>query len=221
MYAFQKEKAVVTATEPRQPFTKKLVLNLEIPGGYQSLIDSLSMAFTKPISSFNVDSLQLVDSNGKSMNFQYSFDASRKILKLAVEWKPGANYKLCVNKGAFRDSSENALERNDTITFATRPLTYYGRMALRFPGFQKEKNQVLQLLEKGKIRFSFPLLSANLKKDLIPPGEYSMRILLDQNGNGTWDPGDFSRKIQPEKCLQIAEKLIIRSDWDNERDISF
>jgi len=221
LFAYQKEKLAATPLEQNKSATTKLTLYPDLPSGYQSLIDSLKFSFSRPIARFNPDSIQLLDSVGKKVDFKDQFDASRKTLKLAIDWKPGVNYKLIINKGAFSDSSGNELSRNDTIAFSTRANSFYGRMALRFPGYQKEKNQVLQLLDKGQVRFSFILSSSNLKRDLIPPGEYSMRILLDQNGNGIWDPGDFSKKRQPERCLQITEKLIIRSDWDNERDISF
>ena len=31
----------------------------------------------------------------------------------------------------------------------------------------------------------------------MEPGEYQIRILYDTNKNGKWDPGDYSKKLQP------------------------
>jgi hypothetical protein len=43
--------------------------------------------------------------------------------------------------------------------------------------------------------------------------------LFDSNNNGKWDTGDYSKKLQPEKAITLKEKLAIRANWDNERDI--
>ena len=53
----------------------------------------------------------------------------------------------------------------------------------------------------------------------MPPGEYEIRILFDDNNNGKWDHGDYSKKLQPEKAITISQKLGVRANWDNERDI--
>jgi hypothetical protein len=44
---------------------------------------------------------------------------------------------------------------------------------------------------------------------------------LDNNNNGTWDTGNYLLKKQPEQAITIPQKLTVRADWDNERDISF
>ena len=56
-------------------------------------------------------------------------------------------------------------------------------------------------------------------KKFVNPGEYKLRILFDDNRNGIWDPGDYSKKLQPEKVITLKEKLGVRGNWDNERDI--
>lgn len=223
LYAFQKEKVMppAPASAVKQAAAKKLMVYPDLMGGQQSLIDSLKLGFSNPIVYYQKDSLMLTDSNKNVVSFKDVFDSTRRRLHLAVDWKPAMKYKLIIYKGALKDSAGNELTRNDTIDFMSRSANYYGRIALRFPNYVKEMNPVLQMSEADQIKFSFPLTSSMLKKDLIPPGEYSLRILLDQNGNGQWDPGDYKTKKQPERCLPISQKLTIRSDWDNERDISY
>ncbi len=53
---------------------------------------------------------------------------------------------------------------------------------------------------------------------LFMPGEYEVRILYDTNQNGVWDPGDFSKHLQPEIVVPIKRKINVKSDWDNEVD---
>ena len=54
----------------------------------------------------------------------------------------------------------------------------------------------------------------------MTPAEYEVRILYDDNNNGQWDPGNYDKKIQPEKGLVLPQKISIKADWENERDIA-
>jgi hypothetical protein len=51
---------------------------------------------------------------------------------------------------------------------------------------------------------------------LFPPGEYEIRILMDTNGNGKWDTGNYWKKLQPEKVITRKQRMQIRANWDNE-----
>jgi len=56
---------------------------------------------------------------------------------------------------------------------------------------------------------------------LFEPGEYSLRIVLDENKNGIWDTGKFLReKRQPERIIFIERKVNVKANWDNEIDIT-
>jgi hypothetical protein len=51
---------------------------------------------------------------------------------------------------------------------------------------------------------------------LFPPGEYEIRVLMDTNGNGKWDTGNYWKKLQPEKVITRKQRMQIRANWDNE-----
>jgi hypothetical protein len=44
-------------------------------------------------------------------------------------------------------------------------------------------------------------------------------VLYDINNNGQWDPGNYTQKLQPEITLSVSQKIAIKADWENERDI--
>jgi hypothetical protein len=43
--------------------------------------------------------------------------------------------------------------------------------------------------------------------------------LYDNNKNGIWDAGNFGKKLQPERVYLVAQKLSIKANWENEREI--
>ena len=55
----------------------------------------------------------------------------------------------------------------------------------------------------------------------VKPGTYYMRLIIDENGNGKWDTGDFEKGIQPERVSYYHHSLDLRAlfeysqdDWD-------
>jgi hypothetical protein len=66
---------------------------------------------------------------------------------------------------------------------------------------------------------SYPLKSSQWSIKLFNPGDYEVRILEDANQNGIWDTGSYELKRQPEKVYTIPQKINIKANWDNERDI--
>jgi hypothetical protein len=66
---------------------------------------------------------------------------------------------------------------------------------------------------------SYALTIPTWSAALFEPGEYELRILYDDNQNTLWDAGNYAKKLQPEKVYSISQKLNIRANWENERDI--
>jgi hypothetical protein len=115
----------------------------------------------------------------------------------------------------------NRLLKDDTIRFKSRRESDYGRVLLRFNPSSSDIPRVLQMLRGEEIVYSFPIIGGTFSSKRILPGEYSLRILFDANNNGVWDPGHLSRGKQPEQARTIQQRLSVRADWDNERDISY
>ncbi len=59
-----------------------------------------------------------------------------------------------------------------------------------------------------------------LSFNALKPGNYSLEIVLDLNGNKRWDTGNYSEKLQPEPLFrqQIQQ---IRANWDLEIDVNW
>ncbi|MCC5917066.1 MAG: Ig-like domain-containing protein [Cryomorphaceae bacterium] len=55
--------------------------------------------------------------------------------------------------------------------------------------------------------FNFPYLK---------PGTYSMEAIVDWNGNGRWDPGNFLRNRLPEPMISNSKTVEIKANWDLE-----
>ncbi|MEP6597653.1 MAG: hypothetical protein ABJA71_16985, partial [Ginsengibacter sp.] len=83
----------------------------------------------------------------------------------------------------------------------------------------KYQHPVLQFVSNNEVVNSYPLTSAQWSVKLFNPGEYELKILEDLNQNGLWDPGKYQLKQQPEKVHSIPQKISIRANWENDKDI--
>jgi hypothetical protein len=76
---------------------------------------------------------------------------------------------------------------------------------------------VLQFVQNDKVVFAVPIKSGRYLQKLFLPGDYDLRILYDRNNNGKWDPGNFfEERIQPEIAKPLAEKIVVKPDYENE-----
>jgi hypothetical protein len=96
-------------------------------------------------------------------------------------------------------------------------LADYGSIKIRFLHFPPGKKLMLLVLRGEDIKLSAPLTSAAFTTKLFLPGEYELRLLVDENNNGQWDTGSFfTKRQQPEKVWLIEKKLNVKANWDND-----
>ena len=113
----------------------------------------------------------------------------------------------------------NELIKTDTIRFKAKKAGEYGSLLLRFTNYDAAKNPVLQFIKGDEIVKSVPITSNVWSDKIVEPGEYELRVLYDDNNNGKWDPGNYLKKLQPEKAITLDQKLMIKPNWDNEREV--
>ena len=223
LYAYVEEKMNKTpsssTTKPKTAAQKKLKFSLAVAGQRQDLRENLVFDFNSAIKSLDTTKITLTDTSFIPIpNVSYLLDSNKVILK--TKWAEDADYKIVINKYAVRDSSDSTIAKTDTIHFKTKREADYGNVVLRFNNIDLKKHPVLQFIQQDEIKESFPITGKEWQHKLFPPGEYELRILYDDNNNGKWDPGNYSKKLQPEKVTALPRKISIRENWDNESDIN-
>ena len=224
LYASAEEKEnhnpVTSALTKASASNKKLVYTTSVAGQNQDILNNLEMIFNKPLKKFDPTKIRLTDTSYKPISsVTANIDSTRKKITFTVKWLEDMNYRLIINPAAVADSSGNSLAKTDTIRFATKKESDYGNVVLRFSNIDLTRHPVLQFVQGDEVKESYALTATEWSKKLFRPGEYDIRILYDSNNNGKWDAGNYSKKIQPEKVIALPQKLSIRANWDNERDI--
>ena len=221
LYASALEKESQTSTGKTTTVKNKKLLYTLVSGSQSlDLLNPLEINFNGPLKNFDPAKLILRDTNYKPIPLTtWSIDSSRTKISLTTKWAEDMQYRLIMDTTAFSDSADNHIAKADTIRFTTKQQSDYGNLVLRFSNIDLAKHPVLQFVQGEEIKKSYPLTALQWSNKFIIPGEYNIRILFDDNNNGKWDPGDYSKKLQPEKAITLSQKLAVRANWDNERDI--
>lgn len=220
LYAAALEKESNNLKAAKRVLAKRLSYTTDAGLQGQDLLSAFEITFNNPLKKFDSTKLILRDSNYKPVTtVPWTIDSTRTRISLAAKWQEAASYRLIMDTTAFTDSANNRFIKIDTIRFFAKQQSDYGNLVLRFSNLDLTKHPVLQLVQGDEIKNSYPLTTLQWSNKFINPGEYEIRILFDSNNNGKWDTGDYSKKLQPEKAITLKEKLAIKANWDNERDI--
>jgi len=224
LYAFAEEKDTkkTTASTTGKPAAadKRLRFTTSLNNNEQDLLTDFTMTFAKPLKIFEPDKIILTDTNFNKLDGTVTLDSTRKNIHIKVPWTEDTKYRILVSKEALSDSANLQIAKaQDTIRFTTKKETAYGSLLIRFSNLGNVVHPVLQFIKGEEIYKSVPINAAQWSDKRFVPGEYELRVLFDENNNGKWDPGNYEKKLQPEKAITVDAKLNIKANWDNERDI--
>ena len=142
-------------------------------------------------------------------------DSASSILNYKVEydWEPGGTYGITIDSLAI--TGIYGLY-NGTISqeFKVKELEEYSNLFFKV---NVTDSAFVELLDKSdKVVRTAPVENGMADLFNINTGEYYARIVLDANGNGKWDTGNYSQHLQPEEVYYFSKKLNLKQNWDIE-----
>jgi len=220
----EKEAPINQSSSSVSPVKKVLEKKLKVTNnilGNKDLLEPLELTFSNPLKILDTNKIYIVDTFFKKIPaVEYRQDSTASQLSLTTKWQPETPLILIIDKDAAEDSAGIKLAKTDTIRFITKRKEDYGKLVLRFNNIDLTKNPVIQFIVGNNVKYAYSILSAEFTNNMFTPGEYGVRILYDTDKNGKWTPGNYLKRTQPEKVVALPQKLGIRADWDNERDIN-
>lgn len=212
---------------------KKRYLNIspDLTDNKQELGQPLLITFSAPIKTLDSTAFSLTqDTLFTPVTFTTSFDSTRTKLLVHYDWKEGKPYQLIIPKEAVADTTGLQPTKADTINFAAKKESDYGKAMLTLTLSDSAKaaisdtmHYVAQLVINKEVKYSGKIVRNSWVQKRITPGEYEVWILLDDNNNGKWDRGVYygTPKKQPERVISMPKKENIKANWGVKIQASF
>lgn len=180
-----------------------------------NLRDTLSFSTNNPITAIDTSKMSFVTrKDSLKVPFTTSIDSKSNKLSFLFDKKPDTKYKLVMYPKALTDILTT---QNDTLSylFSTRNPEDYGTINLTI---RKSTNHpvIIELLEKKEevVRRFVVTENTVLNFDLLRPTTYTVRAIIDANGNNKWDTGNYLKKVKPEKVLYHPIVFKVRANWN-------
>ena len=178
-----------------------------------SFTEDLEVEATIPFMAMDESKITLIDKDSANVDYTVTMDSLKNTYRFQFDKTEDNTYNMQMLPGTFTDFFG---AQNDTLNYTLRTKAYsdYGNMRLTI--VNATYPLIVQLVNsQGEVKVE-TYVTANEPIDMrhIPPGKYFLRVVFDTNGNREYDPGNFLKKMQPERVSYYPEELDIRSGWD-------
>ena len=178
----------------------------------------ITLNFEAPLTLIDRSKIKLyqkVDTIYKQIQYKWrQLDSTKINFAMDYKWVPEKSYQLRIDSAAFKsiyDRTSNKLKTD----FKIRSLDEYSSVKMLLAKFNPKV--VFQILDiKDAVIASKPALEKGTIFEYLRPGSYYMRLFIDENGNGLWDPGELVSHRQPEQVYYYPKKLTLKANWDFE-----
>ncbi|MEM6735217.1 MAG: Ig-like domain-containing protein [Bacteroidota bacterium] len=147
-----------------------------------------------------------------------TFSENRNSEQLTSSKTKLPSVEFITETGAFI-SVENDTSKSQSLNIELEEPQSYG--SIKFSLETSYQSFKLQLLDSNNEPAYYHWSSKKITFSKVKPGKYTIRILIDNNLDGIWSPGNLLQDIPPEDIYLHPDETSIRENWVLEIDISF
>jgi len=186
--------------------------------GTFEIFNPIILRFDAPLENFDISKIKLsqkVDTVYKTIPFKWKqIDSTKMSYSIENKWIAEMSYELTVDSAAFK-SIYGKISNKYVSQFKIRSLDEYSSLKIFLTPINPKV--VLQILDNKDILLaSKPASEKGTVFEYLKPGEYYVRMFVDENSNGKWDTGDLTTKRQPEEVFYYPRKFTLKANWEFE-----
>lgn len=190
------------------------------PSGTIGYEEPFKIYGSTPFLLFDDSKITILDKDSTKVNFTTKFDMIANTYEIDFKKTEDNTYKFQILPEAFTDFFDDT---NDTLEYSikTRKESDFGY--IRFTLNNATYPIILQLTDSaGEIKYEqYSTKPEQLDFFNLDSGKYFIRVVFDANGNKKYDPGNFLKKIQPERIIHFEIDEDIRPDWGIVQTLNF
>ena len=192
---------------------------LAVKVGVASQLDpdkNISFTFDTPLEKVDTAGIHLYakhDTLWYRAPFEFTEQGNRNY-QLRGEWRPDVEYSLEVDSAAFRDIYGLV---SDPVKqgFKVNSLDAYGTLLVNIVSDKDSLPLLVQLLNaQDAVIKEVKAVNGVAEFYYLKPDKYYMRMIVDRNGNGKWDTGDYDKDLQAEEVYYYPGIIECKEKWD-------
>ena len=136
-----------------------------------------------------------------------------KEYELLGEWRPDIEYSLEVDSAAFKDIY-GLVSKPIKQGFKVSSLDEYGTLLVNITSLNDQPLLVQLLNGQDQVVKETKAVNGVVEFYYLKPDKYYMRMIVDRNGNGRWDTGDYDKDEQAEEVYYYPTYIECKAKWD-------
>jgi hypothetical protein len=174
--------------------------------------------FEAPLEKLDISKIKLfqkVDTVFKQIPFKWhQLDSTKMSYSIEHKWIAETSYEIRIDSATFTSIYQRTSGKFKS-EFKIRSLDEYSSVKLLLAVFNPKA--ILQILNpKDEVLSTKPASVKGTVFEYLKPGDYYVRMFIDENGNGKWDPGNLAKRRQPEQVYYYPKKMTLMANWEFE-----
>ena len=178
-----------------------------------SLGDTLKLKANTPLVAISSEKISVVTKDSLAIDFVAQINTKENAAQIVFDKQEEQLYSITLRNGALTDYLSNT---NDSIVYRqqVKPIADFASLNLTLDNADEFPLLIELIDEKFKVvKQTYLEANAPVFFEHINPGKYFIRLIMDQNKNKIWDPGNFLDKLAPEKVVYYPSIIELRANW--------
>ena len=178
-----------------------------------SLGDTLKLKANTPLVAITSEKISVVTKDSLAIDFVAQINTKENAAQIVFDKQEEQLYSITLRNGALTDYLSNT---NDSIVYRqqVKPIADFASLNLTLDNADEFPLLIELIDEKFKVvKQTYLEANAPVFFEHINPGKYFIRLIVDQNKNKVWDPGNFLDKLAPEKVVYYPSIIELRANW--------
>lgn len=178
-----------------------------------SLGDTLKLKANTPLVAINSEKISVVTKDSLAIDFVAQINTKENAAQIVFDKQEEQLYSITLRNGALTDYLSNI---NDSVVYRqqVKPIADFASLNLTLDNADEFPLLIELIDEKFKVvKQTYLEANAPVFFEHINPGKYFIRLIVDQNKNKIWDPGNFLDKLAPERVVYYPSIIELRANW--------
>ncbi len=131
------------------------------------------------------------------------------------DWYYGESFQITIDSMGLQSIYGFGNEKYKK-EFSIKEEEEYARLILTVVGLEEGQKAIVELMNKSEeVLFRKAVEGETADCRNITPGEYFVRLFIDNNHDGKWTTGCYEEHRQPEPVYYLEKMLTLKANWDD------